>query len=297
MNFAGVFAPIPTPFDEHDRIDTARLKTALQKWMATSLDGVVVLGSNGEAALMDDFESDQAIVAARDVVPPSRRFIVGTGRESTQAAIRASKRAAEHGADAVLVRTPGFYKSQMTTDVFVRHYTAVADQSPVPVLLYNFTAVTGVNLLPAAVSKLSSHPNIIGVKESSGDVAQMTDLVAGTPDTFNVLAGSATTFYASLCVGATGGILALACVLPDACVRLFELTRDGRHAEAAELQRRLVPVAKLVGSQHGVPGLKAALRLAGCDAGLPRPPLVPVSEAVTASLREVLVSFEEVALV
>jgi 4-hydroxy-2-oxoglutarate aldolase len=297
MNLRGVFAPIPTPFDRDGRIDLDTLGAACARWSASPLDGIVVLGSTGEAALLDDAESDRVLAFARDRWPSGRPFIAGTGRESTRAAIEASRRAADLGADAVLVRTPGFYKSQMTTDVFVRHYTAVADQSPVPVLLYNFTAVTGVNLLPAAVSKLSSHPNIIGVKESNGDVAQMTDLAAGTPDTFNVLAGSATTFYASLCVGATGGILALACVLPDACVRLFELTRDGRHAEAAALQRRLVPVAKLVGSLHGVPGLKAALRLAGCDAGLPRPPLAPVSEAVMASLREVLVSFEEVALV
>src|SRR5258705_14016069 len=118
MNFAGVFAPIPTPFDDQDRVDTARLKVALQKWLATPLNGFVVLGSNGEAALMDDFESDQVIVAARDAVPPDKAFIVGTGRESTQATVKATKRAAEHGADAVLVRTPGFFKSQMTNDVF-----------------------------------------------------------------------------------------------------------------------------------------------------------------------------------
>src|SRR5439155_26195171 len=158
----GVFAPVPTPFDDHDRVDTARLRAMLAKMVSRPLDGIVVLGSNGEAALMDDFESDQAIVAAREAVPSTKRFIVGTGRESTQAAVKATKRAAEHGADAVLVRTPGFFKPQMTTDAFVRHYTAVADASPVPVLLYNFTALTGVDLLPAAVTKLAAHPNIIG---------------------------------------------------------------------------------------------------------------------------------------
>src|ERR1700704_3950650 len=197
MNLAGIFAPIPTPFDDRDRVDTGRLKAALAKWVRRPLTGFVVLGSNGEAALMDDFECDQAIIAARESIPRDKGFIVGTGRESTQAAIKASKRAAEHGADAVLVRTPGFFKSQMTSEVFVRHYTTVADASPVPVLLYNFTAVTGVNLAPAAVSKLAAHPNIIGVKESSGDIAQMTDLVAGTPGDFSVLAGSSTTFYSS----------------------------------------------------------------------------------------------------
>ncbi len=243
---------------------------------------------------MDDFEADQVIVAARDAVPRGRRLIVGTGRESTQAAVKASKRAAEHGADAVLVRTPAFFRTQMTTDAFVRHYTAVADASPVPVLLYNFTALTGVNLLPAAVAKLALHPNIIGMKESGGDIAQIADLVSGTPSGFNVLAGSAATFYPALCVGAVGGILALGCAAPDACVRLFELTRAGSHNEALALQRQLVPLARLLGSTHGVPGLKAALNLLGYDVGLPRPPLAPLPDAAIPALREALARFEEI---
>jgi 4-hydroxy-2-oxoglutarate aldolase len=294
MNLAGVFAPIPTPFDDRDRVDTVRLRAALTKWAARPLHGFVVLGSNGEAVLMDDFEADQAIVAAREAVPREKRFIVGTGRESTQAAIKASKRAAEHGADAVLVRTPGFFKTQMTNDAFVRHYTAVADASPVPVLLYNFTALTGVNLLPAAVARLALHPNIIGMKESGGDIAQVADLVSSTPTDFKVLAGSAPTFYAALSVGAVGGILALACAAPDACVRLFELTRAGRRDEAVALQRELVPLARLLGATHGVPGLKAALNLLGYDVGLPRPPLAPVADSVLPALRDALARFEEI---
>src|SRR5229473_6285723 len=288
MNLSGVFAPVPTPFDDRDRVDTTRLRAALTKWMKRPLHGVVVLGSNGEAVLMDDFESDQVIVAARETVPSDRRFIVGTGRESTQAAIRASRRAAEHGADAVLVRTPGFFKTQMTTDAFVRHYTAVADASPVPVLLYNFTALTGVNLLPAAVARLATHPNIIGMKESGGDVAQIDDLVSGTPDDFNVLAGTTATFYAALCVGAVGGILALACAVPGACMHLFELTEAGRHDEALALQRQLVPLARLLGPTYGVPGLKAALNVLGYDVGVPRPPLAPVPETALPALRDAL---------
>jgi 4-hydroxy-2-oxoglutarate aldolase len=294
MNFAGVFAPIPTPFDEQDRVDTVRLRAALLKWVATPLDGFVVLGSNGEAVLLDDFESDQAIVAARDAVPASRRFIVGTGRESTQAAIRASKRAAEHGADAVLVRTPGFFKTQMTNDAFVRHYTAVADASPVPVLLYNFTALTGVNLLPAAVARLATHPNIIGMKESGGDVGQIADLVSSTPATFSVIAGTAGAFYPALCVGAVGGILALACVLPEACSKVFKLTKAGRHDEAMALQRRITPAAKLLGQHYGVPGLKAALNLVGYDVGVPRPPLAPAPDTAVTALRDAIALFEEI---
>jgi 4-hydroxy-2-oxoglutarate aldolase len=294
MNLAGVFAPIPTPFDDQDAVDTKRLRTALARWVARPLTGFVVLGSNGEAALMDDFEADRVIVAAREAIPSDRPLIVGTGRESTQAAVRAAKRAAEHGADAVLVRTPAFFKTQMTTDAFVRHYTAVADASPVPVLLYNFTAVTGVNLLPAAVTRLAPHPNIIGMKESNADIAQIADLVSGTPADFQVLAGTTSTFYAALCVGAAGGILAPACVIPDACVRLFEFARAGRHAEAVQLQRELVPLARLLGQAYGVPGLKAALNLIGYDVGMPRPPLLPAPDAAADALRDAIAHFEEI---
>jgi 4-hydroxy-2-oxoglutarate aldolase len=296
MKLTGVFAPVPTPFDDADRLDEARFKAAFARWVKGPLTGFVVLGSNGEAALMDDQESDRAFAIARDAVPSGRPLIAGTGRESTQATIAATKRAAALGADAVLVRTPGFFKSQMTNEVFVRHYTAVADASPIPVFLYNFTAVTGVNLQPAAVSRLASHPNIAGMKESGGDVAQIADLVNGTPATFSVLAGSATTFYPSLAVGASGGILALANVAPDPCLRLFQLFQQNRHDEARALQRQLVPIARLLGNVHGVAGLKAALKLIGCDVGEPRPPLVPLPEAGIAALKEAIDKLQGVAV-
>jgi 4-hydroxy-2-oxoglutarate aldolase len=257
------------------------------------LTGFIILGSNGEAVLLDEDESDRVIATARDAVPRGRPFIVGTGRESTQASVRAAKRAAELGADAVLVRTPGFFKTQMTNDAFVRHYTTVADASPVPVLLYNFTALTGVNLLPAAVSRLAPHPNIVGMKESGGDIAHIADLVSGTPDAFSVFAGAASTFYPALAVGCAGGILALGCVLPEMCVRLYESVKAGRHDEARALQRRLVPLARLLGPTYGVPGLKAALALIGYDLGVPRAPLARIPDTAIASLREALASFEE----
>jgi 4-hydroxy-2-oxoglutarate aldolase len=292
MRLSGVFAPIPTPFDESDRVDLVRLRKAIARWMTGPLTGLVVLGSNGEAVLIDDDEADRVITTAREAIPTDRPFIVGTGRESTQATVRATKRAADHGADAVLVRTPGFFKGQMTTDVFVRHYTTVADASPVPVLLYNFTALTGVNLPVAAVSRLATHPNIIGLKESGGDIATVSELVSSTPTDFNVLAGSAATFYAALCVGAVGGVLALSAVLPEPCKRLFELTGAGCHDEALAMHRQLMPMARLLGSAYGVPGLKAALNLLGYDVGVPRPPLTPLPEVGVAALREALAQFE-----
>jgi 4-hydroxy-2-oxoglutarate aldolase len=293
MNLSGIFAPVPTPFDDRDEVDAARLRAAFEQWIARPITGFVVLGSNGEAGLMDEFEADCVIGTAREAVPAGRPLIVGTGRESTRAAVRAAKRAAEHGADAVLVRTPAFFKTQMTVDAFVRHYTAVADASPVPVLLYNFTALTGVDLLPAAVSRLAAHPNIIGMKESGGDAARINDLVSGTPEGFQVLAGTASTFYSALCVGAAGGILAPACVLPEACLRVYKLTLAGRHADALSAQRQVLPLARLLAT-YGVPGLKAALHLAGYDVGLPRPPLAPAPESGVAQLRDALALFEEI---
>jgi 4-hydroxy-2-oxoglutarate aldolase len=188
----------------------------------------------------------------------------------------------------------------MTTEAFVRHYTAVADASPVPVLLYNFTALTGVNLLPAAVAQLAAHPNILGMKESGGDVAQIADLVNVAPRSgasagaFTVLAGTTSTFYAALCVGAAGGILAPACVVPEACVRLFELTSAGHHDDARLLQSRLLPLARLLGAAYGVPGLKAALNELGYDVGRPRSPLTPVPDAAIAAIREVLNTLEAI---
>ena len=263
----------------------------------SALAGLVVLGTTGEAMLLDEDESDRAIAAARAAWPRDRAFVVGTGREATAATIRATKRAADLGAEIALVRTPGFYKAQMNTDVFVRHYTAVADASPVPVLLYNFTAVTGVNISSDAVARLAEHRNIIGIKESGGDVAQMTEFISRTPKNFRVLAGSSATFHAALRAGVDGGILALSCLLPDACQRLFELSVEGNDAETGALQERLLPIAKLVGSMHGIAGLKAAMKLIGCDVGDVRPPLVPVSDAVVAQLRDALAPFKETVLV
>jgi len=293
MNLTGVLNPIPTPFDSRGDVDLVRLADALRRWLASGLSGFVILGSTGEAALLDEDESDRVMAGARDVVPPDRTFIVGTGRESTRATVSATKRAAALGADAVLVRTPGFYKAQMTTQAFVSHYTAVADASPIPVLLYNFTAVTGVTIPVAAVAALAAHPNIAGMKESNGDVPRLADLVAAVPRTFSVIAGSASTFRDALEAGARGGILALSSVLPDACVRVFELWRAGRDEEARRLQAQLIPPAKLFGTTYGIAGLKAALNLTGYNIGEPRPPLVPLAAPGIRELADALASFPE----
>jgi 4-hydroxy-2-oxoglutarate aldolase len=295
--FAGVYTPIVTPFRDDDTVDEAGLRGNVRRWMSSSLTGIVVLGSNGEAPQLDDDEADRVVAVAREEVPAGRPFIVGTGRESTRATIAATGRAARAGAEAALVRTPGFFKSQMTADVFVRHYTEVADASPVPVLLYNVTMYTGVNLTVDAVAALAAHPNIVGMKESGSDLAQIADLVARTPDDFTVLAGSATTYFHALCAGCDGGILALASLFPDECVQLQALVRERRIDEARALQQRLTPIARTIGAAHAVPGLKAALDLLGYAGGPPRPPLRPSPAAVIETLRAQLGALDALPLV
>jgi 4-hydroxy-2-oxoglutarate aldolase len=186
------------------------------------------------------------------------------------------------------VLTPAAFKTHMTGDALLRHYRAVADASPVPVLLYNFPAATGVTLPPETTRHLSAHPNVAGIKESSGDVAIVGDLVASTPDGFQVVVGSAPSLYASLIVGADGGVVAVANVVPDLCVRLHTLVREGRHDEALALQRAIAPLARAVTTVYGVAGLKAAMELAGYVGGAPRSPLAPVPTEVRERLAGML---------
>lgn len=286
-SFSGLFTPIATPF-RAGAIDEPGLRANIRHWVRTPLHGLVVLGSNGEASHLSDVEADRVVALAREELPADRILIVGTGRESTGATIDASVRAARAGADAVIVRTPGFFKNQMTTAALVRHYTAVADASPVPVLLYNVQMYTGVLLAPGGAATLASHPNIVGIKESGGDIGHIAEVVNQTPPGFAVLAGSATTFCAALSVGCTGGVLALAALAPDACLRLMTLVAGGQMEEARALQRQLNPLARSVGTLHGVAGFKAALDLLGLAGGAPREPLLPVPADVVSAIRQQL---------
>ena len=291
-SFAGVYTPVVTPFTPDNALDERGLKKNVERYIKSPLTGLVILGSNGEAPQLEDSEADRAIEIARAAMPSDRPLLAGTGRESTAATIAATKRAAKIGADAVLVRTPSFYKPQMTTDAFVAHFSAVADQSPIPVLLYNVTMYTGVNMLPDAVAKLSEHKNIAGMKETNADMVQMAEHLARTKSGFTVLAGSAATYYASLALGVHGAILAVAGVAPDLVCEIHELSKAGKFTEARALARKLAPISKSVGSQWGVPGLKAALDLIGLAGGVPRPPLQAVTPATVEVLRGQLKDLE-----
>ena len=293
MILDGVFPPVATPFlSGAGPVDLDALRFNARRWMSTGLRGLVVLGSNGEAALLDEDEADAVIGAARECVPADRVLIAGTGRESTRATIAATRRAAALGADLALVRAPGFFKNAMTGEVLRRHFTAVADASPIPILLYNFAAVFGVNLPTETVAQLAAHSNIVGLKESGGDVAQVADQVSATPAGFQVVVGAAPALYASLCVGAAGGVVAVANAAPEACVRLHALTRAGRHEEALALQRALTPLARAVTATYGVAGLKAAMAVAGYKGGVPRGPLQPAPPAAVEHLTKLVVALD-----
>jgi len=280
MDLRGIYPPITTPFKDEE-IDFAGLESNVSRYMTTGVAGVVVLGSNGEAPHLTGGEARAVVEAARARVPKGKWLIAGAGHYSTRETIAAARDAAVAGADLVLVKTPGYFKAMMTQEAFVRHFTAVADSSPVPVLLYDCPMFTGVSLQPATVAKLAEHPNIAGIKESAPDIAQVADFVTQTPSSFQVVVGSAPTLFASLAVGAVGGVIALACVLPDLCVRLHTLVGQQRWVEALDLQRRLTPLARSVTSVYGVGGLKAALDMAGYVGGLPRMPLArPGVEAI-----------------
>lgn len=284
----GIFPPIPTTFTASGDVDGEAIRANVRAWMGTRLSGILALGSNGEAGLLDEAESDLVVEAARDATPDDRVLIVGTGRESTRATIAASRRAAKLGATAVLVRTPSFFKAQMNTEALVAHFTAVADASPVPTLLYNLPGPTGIALTPAVVEPLADHPNVIGLKETSPDLERLIAFAGMRPNRFAVLVGWAPVLYPALMAGASGGILAVANVVPDMCVDVVDLASAGLHAEARALAQRLTPLAQLVTTVHGVAGLKAALDVVGLKGGPVRAPLLPASPSARAAIAQAI---------
>jgi len=278
---------MPTPFRDGE-VDTAAIRLNVRRWIASGLGGTVALGTNGEALLLDESESERVIDAVRVEVPADRTLIAGAGHESTRATIAASRRLASAGADAVLVKTPYTYRLHVPAAGLVAHYTAVADASPVPVLLYNFPSSTGVNLTPETVCALAAHPNIVGMKETSTDGAQFADLAAVVPDDFTILCGAAPGVFAALCAGAKGAITAVSAVMPGPCLEMLDHVRAGRYDAALAIQHRITPLARAVTTGFGIPGLKAALDMAGFTCGDPRPPLLPLANESKERIRTLL---------
>jgi 4-hydroxy-2-oxoglutarate aldolase len=292
ISLEGVFPPIPTPFDSQGDVAIDALVENLERWNQFDLSGYVVLGSNGEGGYLGEDEKLRVWQAARGAIPAGKLMIAGAGCESTRETIKLSCKAAKAGADEVLLVTPHYYDAKMTSDNLFHHYQAVADAVPIPVLLYAVPKFTHVDIDAATIARLADHPNIVGIKDTSGNLPKMADTVrlvgAGGAD-FQVLAGAASFLLAGLAVGAVGGILALANVAPQLSIDLYRLFKAGRLAEAAELQRRVIPVNTAITGRFGIAGLKAALDMLGYYGGPVRSPLLPITEGERETLRGILV--------
>lgn len=277
----GILLPITTPFFEDGAPDFSGLTANLGKWNKTGVSGYVVLGSTGERVHLDENEVIETIKIAKEAVAESRLFIAGCGQQSTLGTINEIKRIATAvSVDAVLVLTPYFYRAAITQDALIRHYQHVADESPVPVLLYSMPALTGIKIEAETAARLSEHENIVGLKDSSNDVAALHVSVSQVGEEFAVLTGNGTVLREALLAGSSGAILAVGCAAPALCIAILDAIRSGDDERAAKLQMSLTPLAAAVTTSFGIGGLKAALEMIGFSGGAVRAPLrMPNAEA------------------
>jgi 4-hydroxy-2-oxoglutarate aldolase len=291
VNVSGIFPALTTPYHQDGSVAVDHFKANLARYNKTGLAGYVVLGSTGESVLLSFAESEALLVAGKEAAAPGEVLIAGTGAESTAETIARTKRAATLGYDVALVKTPYYYKPAYNPETYLRHYRAVADASPIPILLYSVPIFTGVTLETPEIVALAQHPNIIGIKDSSGAIQRIVEVAAQAPKHFQILTGSAGVLHPALASGASGAILALASALPEKCVELFELFKSGRHAEAQTLQQHLALTSKAIVSEGGIAGVKYAMDLRGYHGGQPRLPLLPLADAKKAHIAQVISQF------
>lgn len=287
LDISGIYPPIATPFTAKEDVDYQKLEENLHRYAKIPFKGLVVQGSNGEYPYLTEEERVEVVKTVRRSLPAGKLLMAGSGCESTAATVRLTEKMAAAGADAVLVVTPCFYKGKMDSRAQIHHFTKVADSSPVPVVLYSVPANTGLELPLDAVLQLSQHPNILGIKDSGGDITRVGLIVHKTKtQDFQVLAGSAGFLMAAYCVGAVGGVCALANVLGRELCELERLCVSGRWEEARVLQQRFIEPNAAVTRKLGVPALKQAMEWFGFHGGACRSPLQPLTEAETQQLRQ-----------
>lgn len=291
MDLRGVFPPLVTPFGADGALDLAAFEANLDSYAGEDLAGYLVLGSNGEAASLTEPEKLDLIRAARRLAG-RRTLLAGTGLESTRATIELTSKAADLGADAALVLTPSYYKPQMNLEALRRHFEAVAEAVRIPILLYSVPQFTGLPFPAPLAAAAAGHPRVAGMKESSGDVGLLGRILASVPPSFAVLCGSAPVFYPALCLGAAGGVLAVACCAPRPVAALYRAFVAGDHGRARRLQEAITPLAAAVTATHGVAGLKAAMDAAGRRGGATRSPLQAAPSALGEELRPLLARAE-----
>jgi 4-hydroxy-2-oxoglutarate aldolase len=283
----GLFAPVTTPFSARDTLDLDALAANVRAHLHAGVDGIVVSGSTGEAALLDEPERRRLLELVRPLVDGDRRLIAGTGAESTRLCVQRCRDAAAAGADLALVVAPHYFTPAMTPAALLAHYRRVADESPIPVLLYNIPKYAHFVLPPAVVAELARHGNVAGIKDSSGDLVLLDEYLAVQDDGFSVLTGNASTVLAALRRGARGGVLAVALFAGALVRRLVDAHARGA-ADAEALQARITPLGTEIVGGLGVAGVKAALDAVGLAGGPPRSPLLPLAGRDQARVRELL---------
>jgi 4-hydroxy-2-oxoglutarate aldolase len=283
----GIFPPITTPFVD-GKVAYDKLADNIARWNPTGLKGYVAFGSNGEYIYLSEQEKLDVVKTVVQSAGPGMKVIAGTGCESTWQTIELTNACAKLGAHAALVVTPFYYGGRMNEAALFQHYTAVADRAAIPIMIYNVTKFTNISTSVGLVARLSKHPNIIGIKDSNGNVSTLGEMVSAVDKDFSVLVGTAGALFGALTLGAVGGVLALANVAPQICVQIHNLVEQGQIKAARKLQLRMLPVNTAVTATYGVPGLKAALDMLGYFGGDPRPPLLPASEKERSEVREIL---------
>jgi 4-hydroxy-tetrahydrodipicolinate synthase len=284
----GLLLPVTTPFTAEEDVDAAGFTSNLEKWNRAGVTGYVVLGSTGERVNLDEREYLQVIETARAAVPGTMTFIAGAGQQSTRATIAEIALAGKAGAEAVLVITPHYYRSAITQDALIKHYAAVADASPIPIILYSMPDLTGIKIEPDTAASLSEHQNIVGMKDSSNDVDGFREAVKLVTKEFAMLIGNGTVFNKTLQAGARGGILAVGCCAPEICLEIYRAIQAGEIDRAAGLQEKLTPLAQAVTKTYGIGGLKEAMEMAGYVGGEVRAPLRRPSEEGRAEIEVLL---------
>lgn len=285
--FAGIYAALLTPF-VGDEIATDKFRDNILKFNEQDLAGYVVLGSTGECVSISDEESERLVRTAREAAAKGKTVITGTARESTRLTVEFTNRMADLGVDAALVRPPSYFKAKMTYEVLKKHYLTVADRSRLPIIVYNIPQNTGISLEAKLILELAEHRNIVGLKESSGTISMLGELIRRLPADFSYLLGHGSAFLPALLMGASGAILAVANAAPALCVKAFRLFNEGKIKEAAALQLDLVPLNKAVMESYGIAGLKYALDRQGWYGGPVRLPLLPIEEKGQAEIDALL---------
>ena len=287
----GIMPPLATPFVSGE-LAVNKLEQNISKYNKTGLSGYVVMGSNGESVFLTREEKLNLIETTKKFADGDKLIIAGTGSDSIKETVSLSNDAADLGADYVLILTPSFYKSEMKHDAFIKYFNSVADKIKIPVIIYNVPKFTGVDIEAETVANLSGHPNIVGIKNSSENVRQTTEIISQTSKDFSVIIGTASVLFAGITAGAVGGILALANIAPNECVQIKKLIEHGNLAEALEIQKKMLPVNKAITAKYGVRGLKAAMDMLGYFGGEPREPLSSLNENDKEQLKQILASAE-----